>query len=117
VDLAVDGLDLPVGTDVDARVEALLGLVRVLVERSRDQVDPQLRRGAPRPVHRLAVQGLGSGGHVLARAQHGPLLREDDKLRAVGGGVAHKAIGPLQVTIGVVGGVHLDGGCAHWGPS
>ena len=116
VDLAVDRLDLPVGPDVDAGVEALLGVLDVLEQRAGDQVDAELGGGAARPRDRRAVQGLGPGGHVLARAEHGPLLGQDDELGAARGGLADEPVGPFQVTIGVLGGVELDGGCAHGDP-
>src|SRR6185312_6809360 len=61
VDLAIDRLDLAIRPDVDAGVEALLGILHALEQRAGNQVDAQLGSGGARPRDRLAVKTLGPG--------------------------------------------------------
>ncbi len=117
VDLAIHRLHRPVATDEDAGVGSLLATRDPLEDRPRQQVDPELGGGGPRPADRGAVERLGAGVHLLPGAEDRPLLRQDDELRTERRRAANEPVGVLQVTIHVVGGVELNGGCAHAGTS
>ena len=60
-----------------------------------------------------AVERLRAGAQVVAAAEHAPLLRQHDELRAVGGGRAREAVGALEVAVEIGGAGQLDGGDAH----
>ena len=54
---------------------------------------------------------------IMSRvAEHRPRLGQGDQLGTERCGLAHEAVGGLQVAIGVVGSVELDGAGAHRGP-
>ncbi len=113
VDLAVDAADLPVGSDVDARVRELVATLPALDDGAGDQVDAQLLGDLARPRDGRAVQRLGARGVVLVGAEDVELLGEDDEVRAVGGGRAGQLIRRREVPLLVFIRVELDGRCAH----
>ena len=97
-----------------AGVEAALVAVDALGDRAGDEVDRRARaRCARAQLKGRAVERLGAGGGLLGRAEHGPLLRQDDELGARGGGRAHEPVGRREVALAVRRGVQLDGCDAH----
>jgi hypothetical protein len=60
-----------------------------------------------------AVERLGAVEQRLRAAQHGPLLGQADQLGAVGGSLAHQALGYLEVSPLVIGRVELNCGGPH----
>ncbi len=113
VDLAVDGLDLAVGADVDARVGGLLLALDALDDRAGEQVDGELAGDLARPRDGGSVERLGGRRDILGRADEAPLLRQGDELGAVGRRCAHEALGGGEVGLLVVGRVELDGCGSH----
>ena len=67
------------------------------------------------PSEPLAVERLRAGGHLLVGAEHAPFLGEHDELGAHRGGLPHEPVGGLEVPVGVLGGVKLNGADAHCG--
>ena len=113
VDLAVDGLDLAVGADVDGRVGDPLVSLAALRDRAGDEVDAELAGGPPGPLDRASVERLGALAVVARAAAQVEALREDDELRAVGCGGAREAIRSLEVAVHVVRLLELYGRGAH----
>jgi len=73
----------------------------------------ELARRRARPAQRRAVERLGAGGGLLGRAEHGPLLRQNDELRAARGRLAGQPVGRLEVAVAIGGGAELHGCGAH----
>jgi hypothetical protein len=110
VDLAVDGLEFPVRSDVDAGVGALRVAVAALHQRSRNEVDPQLLREALRPAHcRVLLDGRGGTLVVVAVAAHVGALGQQHELRAVRGGGAGQSLGAGEIRVAVLRGIELYG--------
>jgi hypothetical protein len=113
VDLPVDGLHLSVAPDVDARVGGFLAVGDPLDDRTRDQIDPELTRGLPRPRDAGAVERLGACGELLGAAEYAPLLRQHHQLGPTRRGLANEPVSGRKVAIGVLGGVQLNGAGTH----
>jgi hypothetical protein len=113
VDLAVDGLDLAVGADMDRGVRELVAALAALDDRAGDEVDPELARRVARPRDRRAVERLGAVAIVLGRSEHVELLRQDDQVGAVRGGRAREDVGRGEIAALVLGRVQLHDGSAH----
>ena len=113
VDLAVDRDALAVGAEHHRGVGELLlsGTTSGTLPATRWM--PSSRAQPAAALSAGPSSGSARGADRLGRAQHGPLLRQDDQLGAVGGGAAHEALGNLQVAVVFVGGVELYGGGAH----
>src|SRR6185312_6256350 len=112
MELAVDGLRLAVGADVDARVEAPAVLAQ-LDDRAGDQVDAQLPRELARPRRGRPVERLGPRGELLGRAEHVPFLRQHDERRSVRRRGADEQLGARAIARAVAGRVQLDRRGAH----
>ena len=113
VELAVGGLDLAVGADVEARVGRLLLPGAVLDERAGDQVDVKLAGDATRPGDSGTVgEMLGVLLDHVGPAEHRPLLRQHHQLGAARGGLTREPVGGPEVAIDVLGRVELNGRCA-----
>src|SRR6185312_3056116 len=114
VDLAVDALDLTVGTDVHGRVRELVPPLAQLGDRAGHEVDAELARGRARPVDRApALDRLRALAVVVVGAQDVELLGQNDQLRAVRRGRARQAVGGLEVAVLVFCGVELYSSGPH----
>ena len=97
MDLAVGGLDLPVGADQDRGVEGPLLALDPLGDAAGEQVDAELARPGARRIERRPVERLGPVAQRRRVAEQVPLLGQHDQLGAVGGGRADQALGHLEV--------------------
>jgi hypothetical protein len=114
VDLAVDRALLPVGTEQHGCVGELVVIGDDLGDAARHQVDAEFAGPAGCGAQGGAVERLRRGADRLGRAQHRPLLGQNDQLRALGGGPSNKALGNLEVAVVFVSGVELYGGGAQF---
>ena len=113
VDLAVDGLELAVGADVDGRVADALMTLAALRDGAGDEVDPELARERARPADGPAVEGLGAREVVGRRAADVEPLGQDHQLGAVRGRVAHEPLGGREIALGVHRRFELNCGDPH----
>src|SRR5205807_378326 len=113
MDLAVHGPQLAVGADVDAGVGCLVPSGYPFDDRAGDKVDPELPGNRARPADGVTVERLRPRCHLLRRAEYAPLLREHDELRTTPGRRSHQPIGDLEVAVGVLSRVELDGARAQ----
>ncbi len=93
MELAVDGAQLAVGSDVHAGVAVLLGPGPSFHERAGDEIEAEFPGHRARPADRLAVKGLGAGAQMLGLTEHSPLLGQADQFRAQRGRAPHEAVG------------------------
>ena len=115
VDLAVGREPLAAGAEHHGGVRELLLAGDDLGHAPRDQEDAELARPARGSAQRGPVEGLSRGANRLRRAEHGPLLGQDDELRAVGGRGANESLCDLEVAVVFVRGIELYGGGTHPG--
>ena len=122
MDLAVDGLELAVGADVNGGVGHAVVPVTPLGDRARYEIDAQLCGRAGGPGDRAALlERLGPGRVVLRAAAQVEPFGEHDEVRAVGSRRAREPIRSLEVALGVVrrleldraGAASADGRCLH----
>src|SRR5207249_3429082 len=111
MDLAVDGGEVALGVEDDARVRELLSIVAALCDRPADEGDPMAARPARERSHGLAgVELLGGCVQFLRMADGVPFLGEDDDVGARRGGLGHEPLGLLEVVSLVRTARHLDAG-------
>ena len=114
VHLAVDGLDLAVGGDVEARVRELVVAVAALADRTGDQVDAELAGELARPAGgRARLERLGGSFVVLRHPAQVEALRQGDERGAVGSRGAHKRLGACEIPLPIRVRVDLNGGRPH----